>query len=82
MVSIKAEFVSHLFSDVMVSAELCVAAVGVDHVECVFRMLFFTQMYIILFCNLVCIFIHKMCEDKFGGCKKSFSWVGQKVNKK
>ena len=20
--------------------------------------------------------------DKFGGCKKSFSWLGQKVNKK
>ena len=24
--------------------------------------------------------VHKICEDKFGGCKKSFSWLGQKVN--
>ena len=22
------------------------------------------------------------CEDKFGSCKKLFSWLGQKVNKK
>ena len=34
----------------------------------------------ILFCNLVCV--HKICDDKFGGCKKSFSWLAQKVNKK
>ena len=36
----------------------------------------------ILFCNLVCVYVHKICDDKFGGCKKSFSWLGQKVNKK
>ena len=30
----------------------------------------------ILFCNLCVI-----CEDKFGSCKKSFSWLDQKVNK-
>ena len=24
----------------------------------------------------------KMCADKIGGCKKPFSWLGQKVNKK
>ena len=27
-------------------------------------------------------YVHKIREDKFGGCKKSFSWLGQKVNKK
>ena len=32
-------------------------------------------------CNLVCVYAHKICE-KFDGCKKSFSWFGQKVNKK
>ena len=31
-----------------------------------------------LFCNLVCAY---ECEDTFGGCKKSFSSLGQKVNK-
>ena len=36
----------------------------------------------ILFCNLVCVYVHKICEDKFGSCKTSFSWLGQKVNKK
>ena len=42
----------------------------------------------ILFCNLVCmyiyiyIYIHKICDDKFGDSKKSFSWLSQKVNKK
>ena len=35
----------------------------------------------ILFCNLLCVYVHNICEDKFGGCKKSFSWLGQKVNK-
>ena len=35
----------------------------------------------ILFCNLVCVYVHKICDDKFGGCKKSFSWFGQKGNK-
>ena len=34
----------------------------------------------ILFCHLVCVYVQKVCEDKFGGCKKSFSWLGQKVN--
>ena len=36
----------------------------------------------ILFCNLVCVYVHKICDDKFGRLKKSFSWLGQKVNKK
>ena len=46
----------------------------------------------ILFCNLVCVIcvyiyvvcvnVHKICDDKFGSCKKSFPWLGQKVNKK
>ena len=48
----------------------------------VFLILFFTEMYIILFCNLVCVYLHKICEDKFGGCQKTFSWLGQKANKK
>ena len=31
----------------------------------------------------VCSFyVRKICEDKFISCKKLFSWVGQKVNKK
>ena len=35
-------------------------------------------------CKLVhvCIYVHKLCEDMFGGCKTLFSWLGQKVNKK
>ena len=34
-----------------------------------------------LFCNLVCVHVHKICDDKFGGCKKLCSWLDQKVNK-
>ena len=30
----------------------------------------------ILFCNLVCVYVHKIYEDKFGGCKKLSSWIG------
>ena len=36
----------------------------------------------ILFCNLVHVYVHKICDDKFAGCKKLFSWLGQRVNKK
>ena len=36
----------------------------------------------ILFCNLVCVYVYKICEDRFDGYKMSFSWLGQKVNKK
>ena len=25
--------------------------------------------------------MHKVCEGKFGGCMKLFSWLSQKVNK-
>ena len=28
------------------------------------------------------MYVHKICDETFGGCKKSFSWLGQKVNKK
>ena len=28
------------------------------------------------------VYIHKICEEEFGGYRKSFSWLGQKVNKK
>ena len=35
----------------------------------------------ILLCNLGSVYVHKICNDQFGGCKKSFSWLGQKVNK-
>ena len=31
--------------------------------------------------NLMCVYVHDTCEGKFAGCKKSFSWLGQKVNK-
>ena len=36
----------------------------------------------ILFCNLVYAYERKICEDKVGGCNKSFSWLGHKVNNK
>ena len=36
----------------------------------------------ILFCNPVCVNVHTICDDKISSCKKSFSWLGQKVNKK
>ena len=36
----------------------------------------------VLFCNLVGAYERKIREDKFGGCRKSFSWLGQKVNRK
>ena len=39
-------------------------------------------MSMILFQNLVCVYAHMICEDTFGGCKKSFSWLSQKLNKK
>ena len=29
----------------------------------------------------MCVYVHKISE-KFGGWNKSFSWLGQKVNKK
>ena len=67
----------------MVCAKLCV--VVVDYVKfcaCFYFILFFTFIQIILFCNLVCVYVHKICEDKFGGCMESFPWLGQKVNKK
>ena len=28
------------------------------------------------------VYVHKICEDNFGGYHKSFSWLGEKVNKK
>ena len=28
------------------------------------------------------VYVHKICDDNFGGYKKSSSWLGQKVNKK
>ena len=40
----------------------------------VFKFVFFTGLY---FFNLLCIC---KCDDTFG-CKMSFSWLGQKVNK-
>ena len=27
-------------------------------------------------------YVHKICDVKFGGCKKLFSWLGRKINKK
>ena len=30
----------------------------------------------------MCVYVHKICEDKFGGCTKSFPWLGKKVHKK
>ena len=30
----------------------------------------------------MCAYERKICEDKFGGCKNLFLWLGQKVNKK
>ena len=28
------------------------------------------------------VYVHKICDEKLGGCKKSFSWLGQKISKK
>ena len=36
-------------------------------------------MLVILLCNLVCVHIHKICEEKFGSSRLSFSWLGRKV---
>ena len=36
----------------------------------------------ILLCNLVCIYVHNICEDKFGSCKMSLSRLGHKASKK
>jgi len=36
---------------------------------------------VILFCHMVYVYVCKICE-KFYGCWWSFSWLGQKVNKK
>jgi len=34
----------------------------------------------ILFCNIVCAYVYKICEGKFGGCdNRSFSWLCEKV---
>ena len=30
----------------------------------------------ILFCNLACVYVDNICNDKFGSFKKSFSWLG------
>ena len=35
----------------------------------------------ILFCNIVYVYVHKIGE-KFGGCKKSLSWLDQKLKQK
>ena len=32
-----------------------------------------------IFCNVVYVYVCKTCEEKFGGCWRSFSWLGQKV---
>ena len=42
--------------------------------------LIFTLIKIVSFCNLLFVCLHKICEEMFGGCKKSFSLSGQKVN--
>ena len=34
----------------------------------------------ILFCNLACVCVYKLRDRKFDSCKKSFSWLDQKVN--
>ena len=36
----------------------------------------------ITFCNLVCVYVHKIREVKFYGCTKSFSWLGKNVNRR
>ena len=30
----------------------------------------------------MCVYLHKICEEKFGGYEKSFPWFGEKVDKK
>ena len=34
---------------------------------------------VILFCNIVYVYVCKICEEKVGWCWWSFSWLGQKV---
>ena len=34
----------------------------------------------ILFYNIVYVYVCKICEEKFVGCWWSFSWLGQKDN--
>ena len=34
----------------------------------------------ILLCK-ECVCVHKICDENFGGCKKSFTWLDQKLNK-
>ena len=34
----------------------------------------------ISFWNLVCVYVYKICEGKFGGSNKSFLWLSEKVN--
>ena len=46
--------------------------------EFVLLILFFPGIY---FVTCGCVYVHKIWE-MFGSCKKSFSWLGQKVNKK
>ena len=53
-------------------------------VLCEFLLLIFYALHkfeLFYFITCMCIYKYKMCE-KFGGCKKSLSWLGQKVNKK
>ena len=32
-----------------------------------------------IFCNVVYVYVCKKYEEKFGGCWRLFSWLGQKV---
>ena len=34
----------------------------------------------ILFYNIVYAYVNKTSEEKFGGCLRSFSWLGRKVH--
>ena len=49
--------------------------------ELILLILFFTGIQRISFGNRVCVYVHKIYEEKFAGCKKSLSWLGHKINK-
>ena len=40
---------------------------------------FISYWNIIDFCNVIYVHVYKICEEKFGGCKRLFSWLCQKV---
>ena len=69
-------------TDVTVITEQRVAAV--DDVEftrvCFVNFILYRNLKMTLIFNLsMCVYVNKICEEKFRGCKRSFSRLSQKV---